>query len=90
MYSVEQKKPPSFDEKFELHTCPRRGYTLGVAAFPDEISGPETDPPGKKFHRQPTKRLLLTLRNELLVSIPFKNVKSSRHRWILDIDLSST
>ena len=78
----------SVDQKTLLHLMKNSNYThvqeevtlLGVAAFPDEISGPETGPPGKKFHRQPTKRLLLTLRNELLVSIPFK---TSSHQGIV-------
>ena len=78
-------KPFSFDEKFELNTCPREGYTRSLAAFQDEISGPETGPLGKKIPLPAKKQLLLQLRNELLTSIPFK---TSSHQgtagsWVL-------
>lgn len=41
---------------------PKGGNTRSLAAFPGEISDPETGPPGKKFHRQRTKLLLVLMR----------------------------
>lgn len=41
---------------------PKVGYTRSLVAFPVEITDPKTGPPGKKFHWQRTKLLLLLLR----------------------------
>ena len=68
---------------------PKGGNTRSLAAFPGEISDPETGPPGKKFHRQRTKLLLVLMRKNM-DHHSFQNIKSSRHRWIPDIDLSTT
>ena len=64
---------------------PKGSYTRSLAALQDEISGPETGPPGKKIPLPAKKQLLLVLRNELLTSIPFK---TSSHQgtagsWVL-------